>query len=60
MFPKPPRPVPPPRAVATQVVRQQASRPRDLHVLTVPTVPTAPAAPAPDEVTRQPDGNAQP
>lgn len=41
MFPKPPRPVPPPRAVATQVVQQQIRQRQDPHVLVVPAPPPA-------------------
>ncbi|WP_181259365.1 hypothetical protein [Pseudoduganella armeniaca] len=36
MFPQPPRPVPPPRAVVTQVVQQQVRPQQDPRVLVVP------------------------
>ncbi|WP_175016846.1 hypothetical protein [Massilia sp. YMA4] len=45
MFPKPPRPVPPPRALVTQVVQQQVTQRQDPRVLVVPLPPPAPAPP---------------
>lgn len=38
MFPKPPKPEPPPRAVAMQVVQRKTPAP-DLRVLVVPPPP---------------------
>jgi hypothetical protein len=47
MFPKPPRPEPPRKAVAMQVVQQRVSGAVDTTTIVVPT-PTPPApAPAP-------------
>ncbi len=46
MFPKPPRPEPPRRAVATQVVQQRVTAPAIPTVLVVDQ-PVPPAAPGP-------------
>lgn len=50
MFPKPPRPEPPRKAVAMQVVQQRVSGAVDTTVIVVPTpAPAAPAAEAAPE-----------
>jgi hypothetical protein len=46
MFPKPPRPEPPRKAVAMQVVQQRISGAVDTATIVVPT-PVPPAAPTP-------------
>jgi hypothetical protein len=44
MFPKPPRPEPPRRAIATQVVRQrETGRAPDFLVVDTPAPPASPA-----------------
>ena len=48
MFPKPPRPEPPRRAVATMVVRQQGPRQAVPTVLVADKPPPAPPAPVAD------------
>lgn len=47
MFPKPPRPEPPRKAVAMQVVQQRVSGAVDTTTIVVPTRLPSPAQPAP-------------
>ncbi|XLZ72145.1 hypothetical protein ABT364_09330 [Massilia sp. SR12] len=49
MFPKPPRPEPPRKPVAMQVIQQQVRGARDTTVIVVPTPLEPPEPPAPKD-----------